>query len=72
MVSQSDFQKRNGHTHSDGKDGCHPVEIVGMDTHLEDLGDDRLPRPLDTKDVGELLQVDSGCLTDAEDGVTKP
>lgn len=43
-----------------------------MRTHGHDLGDDGLTGPLDTKYLGQLLQVVSSSLSDREDCVTQP
>lgn len=56
----------------DGKDCGHTVEVVGVGAHLKHLGDDGLSRPLHAKHVGELFEVDSSSLSNAEDCVTKP
>ena len=59
-------------TYRDGEAGRHPVKVVGVATHSDNLGDDLFVCPLDTKDFGELLQVLCAGFSDAEDGVTKP
>lgn len=56
----------------DCKTGCHAVQVVSLIAHGHDFGYNRLSRPLDAKDFCEFLEVESGGLTNAEDGVAQP
>lgn len=59
-------------TYRNGKTGGHAVEVVGMLTHGHDLWYNCVIRPLNTENLGQLLQVLSGCFSDGEDGVAQP
>jgi hypothetical protein len=59
-------------TNGDSKDGRHAVQVIRVSSHSEHLRNDRLARPLDAKDVGQLLEVDGRRLTDGEDVVAEP
>lgn len=59
-------------THSDGKDGGHPEQVVDIVTHSEDLGDDGALGPLDSKHLCQLPQVDRRGLPNRKDWVPKP
>lgn len=59
-------------TYGNGKAGGHAVKIVRMLAHSHHLRNNRLLRPIDTENLGELLKILSGRLTDGKDGVTEP
>lgn len=59
-------------TYRDSEARRHAVEVVGVLGHGRDLWHDRLARPLDAKDLCELLEVLRAGLTDAEDRVAEP
>lgn len=62
----------NGRTHCDGKNGCHPVQVVRVASHLQYLRYDGLSCPLNTEYLRQPLQVHSRSLTDAVNVVPKP
>lgn len=59
-------------THGNGKAGGHAVKIVRMLAHSHHLRNNRLLRPIDAKDLCELLEILSGRLTNGKNGVTEP
>jgi len=59
-------------THSDGEHSRHPVQVVRVLAHLDDLRQNRSLGPIDTENVGQLFQVDGGRLSYAEDGISQP
>ena len=59
-------------THSDGEDGGHAVQVIWVIAHLQDFWDNRRPRPLHSKHIRELLQIDSRGFSDRKDRVAEP
>jgi hypothetical protein len=59
-------------THCNGKDGSHAVKVVGVLAHGQHFRDDSVARPVDSEDLGQLLEIYGCSLADGEDGVTEP
>ena len=59
-------------THRNRKAGCHPVQIVRVLAHGHDFWNNRLARPIDTKNLGELLEILGGSFSYREDRVREP
>jgi len=66
------LRRVGGGTNGDSEDGSHPVEVVGVGSHRENLRDDRPAGPLDSEDLSQLLEVDGSGLPDGEDVVSEP
>lgn len=58
--------------YGDRLDSCHPVQIVGMLSHTDDLRNDLNLRPLDSECLCKLLEVDDSRLPDAVYIVAEP
>jgi len=56
----------------DSEEGGHAVEVVRVGGHGHDLRKDGLLGPLRAKDLGKLLEVQSGGLANGKDAVAKP
>lgn len=63
---------RRAETNGDSEDGGHPVKVVRVGSHGENLRDDRPASPLDAEDLGQFLEVNGGGLPDREDVVSEP
>jgi hypothetical protein len=72
LVSCHELPKNVRSTYGDSEARGHPVKVVGVVAHGRDLGNDGLTSPLDTKDLGKLLQVVRSGFADREDRIAQP
>lgn len=59
-------------TNRDSLHSSHPIQVVGMLTHANNLGNDGNLCPFDTKDFGQLLEVCSSGFAYAKHSVSQP
>jgi len=67
-----DFSSHHRSQHSDGEEGGHAVEVVGMREESQHFGDDVSESPLHSKHFRQLFEVVGGCFSDGEDGISQP
>lgn len=59
-------------THGDGKDSGHPVQVVLMVAHLQNLWYNGSLCPLDAEDIRQLFQINRSRFSDRKHGIAQP